>query len=245
MTHFFKSGILTLLLASAALAQQTATPATAAEVGMDTSAMVKETQQIDQHSSKMGLFWWVPVEFWEQSAMKSGISAEEARQYFKPLRDYNMFLIGIGTLRLGTIDWRSDADVRKSIVLRDQAGNTYKPLETVSADARSFNDILKPMFKNMLGQFGEGVRIIYFPIKDSTGNIFADPRRSSEFSLVVTGLIDSGNNVYTWRLPLSSMTPPRYCPVGKEKLDASWKYCPWHGNKLEDTAVAPAPVKPK
>ena len=136
--------------------------------------------------------------------------------------------------------------MRKSIVLRDEAGNTYKPLETVSANAQSFNDILKPIFKNMLGQFGEGVRIIYFPIKDSTGKIFADPRRSSEFSLVVTGLIDSGNNVYTWRLPLSSMTPPRYCPVGKEKLDASWKYCPWHGNKLEDSAAAPpATVKPK
>jgi len=248
MTHMIKLMRLTFLVcltAGFAFSQQQAPAASSTDKEsadqIDTTALAKETEQIDQRNGKMGIFFWVPTEFWEQSTVNAGGSRERAKQYFKPLRDYNVFLVGVGTIGLGSMDWTPDATLRKSIVLRDQAGDSFKPLETVSPEAQGFTDILKPTLKTILGPFGEGVQLLFFPIKDSTGKVFADPRHSSEFSLVVSDLMGAGSSTYTWRPPLTSMLPPKYCPLGKERVEANWKYCPWHGNKL-DSEAKPAPA---
>jgi hypothetical protein len=214
------------------------------ETSIDTNAMTKETQQMDQHNNKMGLFWWIPVEFWEQSAIESGGNLEEIRKQFAPLREYTMFVVGVGNLKVGTITWLPEAEIRSSVVLRDQSGNTYKPVDKVSAEAQAISDILKPVFKNILGPMAEGLNVVYFPTKDSAGNEFANPRRRTEFSLLVANLMGPATSTYTWRLPLTSLLPPKFCPVGKEKVDANWKYCPWHGNKLDtDSTPTSTPAK--
>jgi hypothetical protein len=228
-----------LFLASFLVAAQSSP----SEGPVDTNAMTAETQQIDQHNSKMGLFWWLPVEYWEQSAIETGTNPEEARKQFAPLREYTMFVVGVGDLRVGTIRWLPEDDVRGSVVLRDQSGNTYKPVDKVSVEAQAISDILKPVFKNILGPMAEGLHVVYFPTKDSAGHEFANPRRHAEFSLLVANLMGPATSTYTWRLPLTSMLPPKFCPVGKEKVNANWKYCPWHGNKLDaDATPVPAPT---
>lgn len=206
---------------------------------VDIGALAKETEQIDQRMGKMGMFWWTPIEFWEQSAIKQGISPGQARRQFQPLREYNVFIIGIGDLGGMGIDWQPLDVIRRNVSLRDQAGNIYHPLENVSPQVESFVEILKPVLKSMLGQFGEGVQIVFFPVKDKMGKVLADPFRASEFSLLVAELMGPKTSTYTWRLPISALLPPKYCPVGKERVEANWKYCPWHGNKL-DTESTPS-----
>jgi hypothetical protein len=200
---------------------------------IDTQELTNETEQMDNHGGKIGLFWWVPVEFWEQSAVQSGANYAIAKKTFAPLANYNLFIIGVGTYNVGGISWAKEQDIRRGVVLRDQAGNTYKPLESVAEDAQNFSDLMKPILKNILGPMGEGVQLFFFPKKDAQGKEFADPRRTSELTLLVTDLMDPGVSSYVWRLPLTSLLPVKYCPVGKEKVKANWKYCPWHGNKLQ------------
>src|SRR5215813_81182 len=247
MTKPLKWILLVCFSASFAFSQQppSAAPSSNKEVDeqIDTTVMAKETEHLDQRNGKMGLFMWVPTEFWEQSTVNAGGSREHAKEYFKPLRDYNVFLVGVGSITVGGMNWVADATLRKNIVLRDQAGDSFKPLDNVSLEAQSFVEILKPTLKTMMGQFGEGVQLLFFPIKDSAGKLFADPRRSSEFSLVVSDLMGTHTSTYTWRPPLTSILPPKYCPIGKERVEANWKYCPWHGNKLDSDAT-PAPVLP-
>jgi len=240
---FYSRSLLAILLSLpvGALAQQTTVPE------YDTQEIAKETEQLDSHGGKMGLFWWVPVEFWEQSAMKSGVSAARAKQLFAPLGNYNLFIVGVGHYSLNGISWDTEPDLRKNITLRDQAGNTYKPLEKPGDDAQGFSDMMKPILKNILGPMGEGVQLFFFPKKDPEGKEFADPRRTAELTLLVQDLMDPGVNTYVWRLPLTSLSPAKYCPVGKERVNANWKYCPWHGNKLVNepaTVSAPGPAKP-
>ena len=227
--------------AAPATKKPAATQPAADKPDFDLSAMLKETQHVDNRNGKIGIIWWAPTEYFEQSAMSSGASAGQARRSFALLQPYTLVIVGVGNAGFGNIDWISEEDVRKAIVLRDAAGNTYKPLDKVSDDAQNFADYMKPMMKNMLGPMGEGIRFVFFTNKDAMGKEFSNAKERGEFSLVVTDLIAPGASTYTWRLPLSSLSPPRYCPVGKERVEASWKYCPWHGNKLpDDTPAAPA-----
>jgi hypothetical protein len=212
---------------------------------IDTNALIKETQQIDQRNGKIAVFWWIPPDFWEASAISSGTSPAEAKRIFAPLRGYNLFVVAVGGTGIGTINWHSEAEVRANVVLRDRSGNTYKPLDQVSADAQSLSNIIKPVFKNILGPMAEGLHLLFFPGTDNAGKEIANPRERSELSLVVANLMGPGNSAYTWRLPLTSLLPPKYCPVGKEKVDVNWKYCPWHGNKLDNDSTPASTPSPK
>lgn len=97
---------------------------------------------------------------------------------------------------------------------------------------------MKPMLKNMMGSMGEGLQFLLFPSADSTGKVFADPHKSSEIYLDVSDIMGTASSTYTWRLPLSSLSQAKYCPVGKERVEANWKFCPWHGVKLTEDATA-------
>lgn len=242
-----------LFFTLSSIAQQTPPPATQALKSapssesntsttheLDTQAIVKETEQVEVLRHTMGVFWWVPTEFWEAAVRKQGYSSEEAHKVFLPFRGYNVFIVAVGDLGVGNSSWIGELDLKKSLVLRDQHGNSYKALAEVPSDVRAIVEVMKPVLKNMLGNFGEGLQFVVFPARDPGGNVFADPLRSSEISLDVADLMGMPTRTYTWRLPLSSLLPPKYCPVGKEKVEANWKYCPWHGNKLQEDA---APTK--
>lgn len=247
--------LLLVLATAAASAQSAASPAAPAQVSAnrqteagseertDITALIKETQQTDNRNGKLGVFWWAPTEYFEQAAISSGASPGQARRSFAALQSYTLIIVAVGEIGFGNIDWLPEEKVRGNILLRDASGNIYKPLDKVSADAQGFADLMKPMMKNMLGPMGDGIHYLFFPSKDALGNSLANPRERSEFSVQVTDLMGPGKTNYTWRLPLSSLLPPKYCPVGKERVEANWKYCPWHGNKLDDPASAPALAK--
>ena len=244
-----------LLLAALSCAAQQATPTkqpekpleitAAAEPEFDIQALIRETQQADMRPHKIGIFWWVPPEYWDLALRQQGYDAKRVHETFQPLKRYNLFLIATGEVGVGNISWNKEAEVKESLVLRDQRGNTYKPLEDVPDDLRPLFQVMKPVFKNMMGNFGEGLQFILFPMKDGAGNVFADPHKSSEIFLDVS--MGAAKSTYTWRFPLTSLSPSKYCPVGKEKVEANWKYCPWHGNKLQEDAPpakAAVPEKP-
>ncbi len=231
---------LVVSFAYCSIAAQTPSGKQASGAPADIVAIVKETQHLDQRNNKLGMFWWMPVEYWEQSAISTGMSAEQARESFAPLREYSLVIVAVGNLGLASVNWIPDAEVRKNIVQRDRAGNTYKPLEKISSDAQGMVDVFKPALKNVVGPMADGLNLYFFPAKDASGKEITDPLASTEFSLVVMNLMGGPEptSTYTWRLPVSALMPPKFCPVGKEKVEANWKYCPWHGNKL-DTEVAP------
>lgn len=234
---------LVVSFACCSIAAQTPSGKQAAASPADVGAIVKETQQLDQRNNKVGMFWWMPVEYWEQSAMSSGMSAEQARESFAPLREYSLVIVAVGNIGLGSVNWKPDAEVRKNIVLRDHAGNTYKPFEKISSEAQGMADVFKPALKNIVGPMADGFNLYFFPAKDASGKEITNPYANTDFSLVVTNLMGGSEptSTYTWRLPVSALMPPKFCPVGKEKVEANWKYCPWHGNKLDTEVTPPTP----
>ena len=252
----FRKLLVTFLLASLSCAAQqasqppkpaaTSTPppaeaTTAAEPELDLPALAKETEKVDMHLHKIGIFWWVPPDYWLAALRQQGYNAEQAHNVLQPFRQYNLFIVGTGDLGVGDVSWVKEPEVKKNLLLRDQHGNKYKPMEEVPADIGAIIEVMKPIFKNMMGNLGGGLQFMVFPLKDGAGNVFADARKESEIFLDVSDLMGPGTMTYTWRFPLTALVPAKYCPAGKEKVEANWKYCPWHGVKLStDPEAQPA-----
>lgn len=226
---------------------KTMSPAASANIkapALDPQALVKETEQVDMQRHKIGVFWWIPYEFWETVGHHQGVDSELVTKAFQPFKNYNVFIIAVGTLGVGQATWTDESEIKKNIVLRDQRGNSYKPIQEAPEDIRPLMEQMHPVFKNIMGNFGEGMQFVVFPLKDAAGNVFADARKNSEMFLDVSGLMGVPTSTYTWKFPLTSLSPPKYCPVGKERVEANWKYCPWHGNKLDDSVTAPGTPAP-
>jgi hypothetical protein len=240
--HFTVFLLCFLMQAQFLLAQEPAAPA-ASETKID--AIIKETQQTVGGKDITGFVWWLPAEFWEESAIEQGSTLEQARTSFAALHDYTMVIVAVGKVGLGNINWRSEKEIRGGTSLRDSDGQVYQPLQEISGDAQGIASIVRPVLSNILGPMGQNLQILFFPAKTKSGKLIADPTRASSFSVVLSNLTAQKESEFSWRLPLTSLSPPKFCPAGKERVEANWKFCPWHGVSLVDATVPAQPAQPK
>ena len=238
----FRRPSLFWILAFALLPTASAQSGSHSDADVDFRAFVREIQQTTREPGYLGILMWTPVEFWEKSAERAGTSAEKAQERYGPLRKYTVVLVGIGKVGIGNIIWMSEPEIRSSLKLRDSAGNDYEPVQKVSGDAEGLASIIKPVLANILGTMGQNLQIYFFPGTDKMAKPIADPLAQGSFSVVISNILGSKESLYEWKLPLTSLSPPRYCPVGKERVEANWKYCPWHGVKLDEPVAVPAPA---
>lgn len=207
--------------------------------------IIRETQKQLGGKQLAGLVWWVPAEFWEQSAIEQGSSPQKARETFAALRQYTVVIVLAGRIGLGNINWFSQNEILSGTSLRDGDGQLYKPITDISPDAQGLSSIIKPVMANILGPAGQSLQILFFASKNAKGVAIADPTREGSFAVVLDGFGSPAPSVYEWRLPLTSLTPPRFCPAGNERVEANWKYCPWHGTKLPPVTPTPAELPSK
>jgi hypothetical protein len=207
----------------------------------DMSSFVKETQRTLNAPGYLGLVWWIPTEYWEISLERAGMSEEKAKQRYAALRKYTVVAVALGKMGIGNVNWLPETDIRDNLVLRDSAGNSYQSVQKISGDAAGLASILKPVFANMLGAMGQNTQLLFFPAVNKMSEPIVDPLKAGNFSLVLSKLVDGKDEVFEWKLPLTALSPPKYCPVGKERVEANWKYCPWHGVRLEESPSPPTP----
>lgn len=202
---------------------------------MDFSAFIRETQQSPSEPGYAGLVWWIPTEYWEISSQRNGTTEKRAKEEFAPLRKYTVVAVALGKIGVGNINWISEPEIRSSVFLRDSEGNTYPAVQKLTGDAEGLAAMLKPVFGNILGTMGQNIQLMFFPASNKMSKLIADPSASGGFSVILSKLIDGKDKVFEWKLPLTTLSPPKYCPVGKERVQANWKYCPWHGVKLDES----------
>jgi hypothetical protein len=194
--------------------------------------LTTETQRMSEDPERIGLVWWLPVEFWEVS-MASGSAPstpEQISAFTSALRAYAIFAVADGIVgQFGGVTWIPKETVRESVMLQDAAGTRYAPLkeEQVSADVRNLAAMLKPVFAGMLGPMGQNMEFYFFPSASVEGRPIAEARAEGSFRFQV------GADLYDWRLPLGSLLPKKVCPVDRQHLSGAWKYCPWHGKTLQ------------
>ena len=233
-------------LVGACWAQANSVPAAAKLAGSSAAAsasvhtpddpdVLRETQLTISAPGYSGLIWWIPYEFWGRSAAKAGHAPENGREAFKALKDYTVVGIMVAKVSpLGSFEYLTPADLQKQTFVRDANGNEYPAMADVSGDAKMVGDLMRPILANALGRAGENFAMLFFAGRDRTGKQIADAVSKGQFSIVLKDAVGEPETIYQWRTPLTAFTPPRYCPVGKERLHANWDYCPWHGVKIAE-----------
>ena len=203
-------------------------PATDAASQVDIDELSSETQLSLRGKDVTGMVWWIPPEFWAASAPQ--LTAED----LKPLRQYVTIAVVAGKLAAFGVDFASDEDLFNNTTLRDANGKEYKPYKEkeVQASVQMLSTILRPVMKNLIGQMGEHLVLLHFPAKNAKGEAIADPTKKGSFSVRVRKVVGA-EQVLEWRLPLTSLSPPRFCPAGKERVKANWSFCPFHGVALD------------
>lgn len=243
--YALRSLLAACLLSSLALGQVPAPPSTEKKPVSPTPAVsnvhstddvdiLRETQLGIGMNGYTGLVWWVPFEFWAHSAEKNGGSGEKAREQLKALRDYTIVGVFVGKVSaLASFDYVTPADLQKKTFVRDSEGQEYAAFAELTGDAKSLADVLKPILANAMGRTGESFAFLFFPAAKKGGKRIADETAKGSFSVVLKDVVGEPETIFLWRTPLTSFTPPRYCPVGHERVHADWDYCPRHGVKLD------------
>jgi len=221
-----------IALCAPLLGQETSKAATDA-ADFDLPGLIKETQQMVNEPGYIGLVWWIPTQYWEITAERAGLSEEKARQRYAPLRKYTIVAVVVGKIGIGNINYVSQQEIRDATTLRDSDGTVYQAVQTLSGDAEGLIAIIKPLFGNIMGQMGQNIQLLFFSATNKMAKPIADPLSPGGFSIILSKIVGGGDKAIEWRLPLTTLSPPKYCPVGKERVQANWKYCPWHGVILD------------
>jgi len=205
----------------------------------DTPDILRETQLTVGEPDYAGLVWWIPFEFWQESAAKNGMSREQSGYQFRALKDYTIVGVFVAKISaLGAFDFVHAEGLQKSIVLRDASGKEYGVVKEPAQDAKNLAAIMKPILSSAMGKAGENFELLFFPARAKDGEPIADANQKGRFAVVLKDIAGVPESVYEFRLPLTSLTPAKYCPVGKERVHADWDYCPYHGVALNPSKVA-------
>lgn len=203
----------------------------AAEEQIDLNALIQETQKRSDKPGEMTFVWWIREEYWQASFTQNpNMSAAQIEEFVKVFRPYRLIAVVDGTMgTYGTVSYKTEAEMRNGIQIIDSQGNIYLPLsETeVNVDTRSFLAMMKPVLANALGPIGQNMYFFLFPAQSKEGEGIAEAKKEGVFSVKL------GEREFRWKLPLSSLLPPKICPTCQEKVSGSYKYCPWDGTKLE------------
>lgn len=242
LTHYSICLLLSTLIAATSSLSQTAQPekksgptASVSNVHTpDDVDILRETQIRLDRKGYAGLVWWIPFEFWVQSASKNGNSEDKTREQLKALREYTIIGVFHGKVSsLASVDYVTPTELQRHVFVRDSEGQDYAPIADLTGDAKSLADALKPILANALGRAGENFAFLFFPATKKGGKRIADEMSKGSFSVVLKEVAGEPETIFLWRTPLTSVAPPRYCPVGGERVHADWDYCPRHGVKLE------------
>lgn len=199
----------------------------------DTPDLVRETQLRIAEPGYAGLVWWVPFEFFTQAGLSRGTAAEKTAESLGFLKQYTVVMVFAAQPKFGGFDFVSPRELQKKVVVRDAVGNDYTAIPEPSLEAQNITSRLKEMLTSGMGKGGENSAVLFFPARGKGGEVIADAHATGTFSVVLRDVVGVPESIYTWRLPLTTVMSPRYCPLGKERLNANWEYCPWHGVKLE------------
>lgn len=195
-----------------------------------TDDFVMDCMKTTEAGSDKQMALWFPYNFWQLIGERMKSSSDFTQYITDEMSNYMMFAVVDYHITSSGVIFKSEEEIRKSIKLYDSAGNVYAPLDNkdISPSAIQLLKNFQPVMAQMLGQFGEGMRVFLFESKKKNGEPAIDVSKTNSFTL------NWGSTGLKWILPFASVLPPKYCPVDKEQMKGNWNYCPVHGVKLDN-----------
>lgn len=206
------------------------TKSDAALIAIDLDAFISETQQTSKKADEMVLVWWIPEEFWKAALLQDrSVKPTDVTALSDLIHPYTLVAVVDGTVgHMAGITYRPGAETIAAIHVKDATGKLYAPLDekNINPDISNLLAVFKPIMANMIGPMGKNMHFLAFENKDKAGARIFDPRKEGAF------IVTLRDTEFRWKLPLASLTLPVACPKCGERLNGTYKFCPWDGTKL-------------
>lgn len=193
--------------------------------------LTQDLQRSSQAAESLDLVWWIPAEFWDVVMSGEQDMGEKTRREFADLfRSYTIVAAVKGKISsFGVTDFESESDLRAKLRVHDATGKSHEPIATDKVDRRltMLIQVMRPMFKNLLGEMGDNMQFYVFPGKGTDGKRLANPVGSGTFN------VSLGDESYSYRLPLGSLLVPRRDPSTGEVFPGSYRFNPYTGTELK------------
>ena len=197
----------------------------------DFREVVLDFMRMSNANGEVNLVFWIPDEFWRlAAALNPNASTSQTDVVIKVVHPYTILCVASGKNRpFAAPDYRTEAEVRGLIRLKDGSGNIYTPLpqDQLDASVAGLLAIAKPSLERMSGSATSKWYFFVFPGSTKDGMRICDPTKEG------TCEVDLGEQAFRWRLPLGSLLPKQRCPRCGEMLSGAYKFCPYDGTKLE------------
>lgn len=195
--------------------------------GIELQKLISESQRIVQGPQKLTMVWWLPTEFWDVSMRSNPNTTEGQREQFRRVVD-DYLIFAVGSLDIGpfaglTAKSKDDIIANTSLTVGTKEVSPLKDSE-LSADAANFVRLMKPIIGQMLGQIGQGMEFILYPNAQGKGKIRAAEKGEMRF-------VAFGEN-FEWKLPLTSLLPPKVDPKTKQEFPGDFRFNPYTGDEL-------------
>ncbi len=191
--------------------------------------LARDAEKISNEAGEMNVVMWFPDEFWKASAAANPNSKPaQLDRFLKVVHLY--YIAGVGSAKVGpfaAFTFRTEAEIRGILQLKDNEGNIYKPLPEDKMDVSmpALLGLMKQVLVWMMGPLGENLHFYLFSGSNKEGARICDPQKEGACEVGV------GKQVFKWRLPLGSPLPKQTCPVCGETLSGAYKFCPYDGTK--------------
>jgi hypothetical protein len=186
--------------------------------------------KISNAEGELDILFWMPEEFWRIStASNPNVSQSQVDLVVKLIHPY--IIVGVSSGKTGpfaAITYRTEAEIRDVIQLKDSKGNTYSPVPEaqLNPSVPGLLGFLKPGLVRMSGPAGQNIYFYAFLGSTKDGTRICDPTKEGFCE------VDVGTRQFKWRLPLGSVLPKQKCPTCGEMLSGAYKFCPYDGTKL-------------
>lgn len=195
----------------------------------DATQLVLECMKISNVDGELNVLLWMPEEFWRvSSASNPNASQSQVDLIIKVIHPYTIVAVSSGKTGPFAVTYRTEAEVRDLVRLKDNKGNTYSPLpeDQLDPSVPGLFALLKPVIARTAGPAAQNIYFYAFPGSTKDGTRICDPTKEGSCEVEV------GTRQFKWRLPLSFALPRQKCPTCGEMLSGAYKFCPYDGTKL-------------
>ena len=193
--------------------------------------MLAEIQLMRQSATNLKLVWWIPTEYWGIAMREHEAVTSDQIEYIENLLDdYTIIAAGDYSLlpQNNTIEFKV-IDIKKGVEFYNSDHKKISALKNSQIQKEVviiINDMMKPLFTQMIGKTGTGVEFFIYNNKDMAGNRILDPNKPGSFKIEVN------NETFQFNLPLVSLMKEKVCKNDSAKFPGNYVYCPFHGTEL-------------
>lgn len=183
-------------------------------------------QRDNSNPERVRMAFWTPVEYF---MLSSPNDVQGSKMLAETLRGYTMMLVLNADKSGVVIKPRPSEETLRNCSLQINDGPLLKPVadKDLSEDLRMLKGLLRPIFKNIIGDVGASFEFVLFRTADTKGNTNVDILKPGKLRLLTSG------SSYEFKTPLAGAMPTMIDAQTGEEFPGTFRFSPFTGTVLK------------